>query len=97
MESSDEPLAGLPVPKHLQGVSLKPLLANPQVAWARPAVSTMKAGNHAVRTDRWRYIRYAGGGEELYDHDADPHEWTKRTHGTQTGVANYFSAITKAG
>lgn len=69
-------LAGLPVPKHLQGVSLRPLLANPQAAWDRPAISTMTAGNHAVRTDRWRYIRYAGGGEELYDHDADPHEWT---------------------
>ena len=32
--------------------------------------------NHAVRTEKWRYIRYADGGEELYDHDADPHEWT---------------------
>ena len=29
-----------------------------------------------VRTERWRYIRYADGGEELYDHDADPYEWT---------------------
>ena len=27
-------------------------------------------------TERWRYIRYADGSEELYDHDADPHEWT---------------------
>ena len=24
----------------------------------------------------WRYIRYADGGEELYDHRSDPHEWT---------------------
>jgi hypothetical protein len=29
-----------------------------------------------VRTDRWRYIHYTDGGEELYDHDSDPHEWT---------------------
>jgi hypothetical protein len=29
-----------------------------------------------VRTERWRFIRYANGDEELYDHDADPHEWT---------------------
>ena len=28
------------------------------------------------RTERWRYIRYADGGEELYDHASDPHEWT---------------------
>ncbi len=30
----------------------------------------------SVRTERWRYIRYNNGREELYDHDADPHEWT---------------------
>ena len=29
-----------------------------------------------MRTERWRYIRYADGGEELYDHAADPYEWT---------------------
>jgi arylsulfatase A-like enzyme len=68
-------LAGLPLPKHLQGVSLKPLLENPQAAWERPAISTMKQGNHAVRTEDWRFIRYAGGGEELYDERTDPHEW----------------------
>ena len=30
-------------------------------------------GDH---NDRWRYIRYADGGEELYDHTNDPYEWT---------------------
>ena len=69
-------LTGLPPPPHLQGVSLKPLLADPQAAWDRPAISSMHDGNHAVRTDRWRYIRYTNGGEELYDEQADPHEWT---------------------
>ena len=29
-----------------------------------------------VRTERWRYIQYADGAEELYDHHHDPHEWT---------------------
>ncbi len=24
---------------------------------------------------RWRYIRHNNGSEELYDYDADPHEW----------------------
>jgi arylsulfatase A-like enzyme len=28
-----------------------------------------------LRTDRWRYIRYQDGSEELYDHQTDPHEW----------------------
>ena len=31
--------------------------------------------NHAVRSERWRYIRYNDGSEELYDHEADPNEW----------------------
>ena len=30
----------------------------------------------SVRTRRWRYILYNNGSEELYDHDADPYEWT---------------------
>jgi len=29
-----------------------------------------------VRSEHWRYIRYADGSEELYDHDADSLEWT---------------------
>lgn len=28
-----------------------------------------------MRTEKWRYIRYADGGEELYDHDRDPLGW----------------------
>jgi iduronate 2-sulfatase len=27
-----------------------------------------------VRNERWRYIRYADGFEELYDHASDPDE-----------------------
>ena len=27
-------------------------------------------------SERWRYIRYADGSEELYDHRSDPNEWT---------------------
>lgn len=30
----------------------------------------------SVRTERWRYIRYNNGSEELYDHANDPREWT---------------------
>ncbi len=31
----------------------------------------------SVRTERWRYTEWDDGkqGSELYDHDADPHEW----------------------
>ena len=33
-------------------------------------------GNHAVRSEKWRYIVYADGSEELYDMVNDPNEWT---------------------
>lgn len=69
-------LCGLPLPVDLDGRSLTPLLANPETAWDAPVLTTHGRGNHALRTERWRYIRYEDGGEELYDHASDPHEWT---------------------
>jgi arylsulfatase A-like enzyme len=39
-----------------------------------PAISTWRAGNHAVRWEQWRLIRYRGGHLELYDHSVDPDE-----------------------
>ncbi len=69
-------LAGILKPEHVEGHSLRPLLKSPKSAWKRPALTTFGFQNHAVRTERWRYIRYADGGEELYDHSKDPYEWT---------------------
>jgi len=69
-------LAGLPIPAQNEGVSIRPLLENPGAPWDRPGVTTYHPGNHSVRTERWRYIRYNDASEELYDHDADPLEWT---------------------
>ncbi|MFZ5830970.1 MAG: sulfatase [Planctomycetota bacterium] len=68
-------LCGLPLNQALQGHSLVPLLKDPKAAWEHPALTTHHPGNHAVRTDRWRYIQYANGDEELYDHQRDPQEW----------------------
>ncbi len=68
-------LAGLPIPSHVRGRSLVPLLKDPQGQWDGVAVCTHGRGHHAVRDARYRYIRYADGGEELYDHESDPHEW----------------------
>jgi arylsulfatase A-like enzyme len=68
-------LAALPPRPGLEGASLVPLLRDPQAVWTRPSLTTHGRGNHSVRTARWCYIRYANGEEELYDHDADPHEW----------------------
>jgi arylsulfatase A-like enzyme len=69
-------LADLPPKDDLDGLSLVPLLRNPDLEWERPAIMTMGPGNHAVRTERWRYIHYRDGTEELYDHEKDPWEWT---------------------
>ena len=68
-------LASLPKPAWVEGDDIRPLLADPAAAWKGVAVTTFGQGNHAVRTDRWRYIRYADGGEELYDHNNDEYEW----------------------
>lgn len=69
-------LCQVPVPAHVEGPSLRPLLADPAAAWDRPALTTHGYQNHAVRSEKWRYIRYADGSEELYDETADPFEWT---------------------
>lgn len=69
-------LAGLDIPAHVEGRSLVPLLLDPERSWDYPALITYGYKNHAVRTNRYRYIRYADGSEELYDHDNDPNEWT---------------------
>ncbi len=68
-------LAGIPTPDHVEGKSIKSLLADPAGECSEPAVTTFRHGNHSVRVDGWRYIRYAGGGEELYDETQDPNEW----------------------
>lgn len=61
-------------PYPLDGISLVAQLRNPAAA-RRPVIVTHKPGNHAVCDDRWTYIRYRQGGEELYDRGSDAHEW----------------------
>lgn len=68
-------LAGIEPPAHLEGHSLLPLLRDPDAEWPHYAITTYRFGNHSVRTRRYRYIRYASGDEELYDHQHDPNEW----------------------
>jgi arylsulfatase A-like enzyme len=81
-------LCGLPPREELEGVSLKPLLDNPDAEWDRPAVTTYHRNNHAVRSEHFRYIRYADGSEELYDHREDPREWNNLS-----GDAQYADVI----
>ena len=68
-------LCELKAPKQLEGLSFTKLLEDPTGSWERPALTSTKKGNHTVRSQNWRYIRYIDGSEELYDHTNDPNEW----------------------
>lgn len=67
-------LCGLPKKPDLEGTSLRPLLDN-STGSRPPVIIDYLRGNHAIRDERWRYIRYHDGTEELYDEDADPQNW----------------------
>ena len=66
----------------LEGVSLKPLLDDPdgtvKAAAFSPGSMEGRIFGRTIRTKRFRYIRWEGdgGGEELYDHTNDPREFT---------------------
>ncbi|HAY44710.1 MAG TPA: iduronate-2-sulfatase [Gammaproteobacteria bacterium] len=68
-------LAGLDIPTHPEGISLLPLIEDPDIEWDHAAISTNDFGNHAVSTDQYRYIQYVDDTEELYDIKSDPNEW----------------------
>jgi arylsulfatase A-like enzyme len=76
-------LAGLPVPASMQGRSLLPVLDQTTAAWRKdffyehlfshPRIPP----SEAVRTERWKYVRYVGMNppyEELYHLAEDPSE-----------------------
>jgi choline-sulfatase len=68
-------LAALPQRNDLEGISLVPQLKDAAATRERPAITSHNQGNHGIRSERWRYIRYADGTEELYDMIKDPQEW----------------------
>ncbi len=69
-------LCDLPANPTNEGRSLVPLLGDPQQEWPYPAIVGWKENSFAVQDERYRYIRYGDGSEELYDHHDDPNEWT---------------------
>ena len=86
-------LAGFEVPEWLDGKSVKPQLNDPREA-RDPAITSYGSGNTSVRTERWRYIRYEDGSEELYDHQTDPDEWTNLAD--QKEFAEIKNSLTKS-
>lgn len=65
----------LSAPKQkLDGISMVPVLKNPKAKWDRPGLTTFGEKYSSVRSERYRYIQYPDGSEELYDHQTDPYE-----------------------
>jgi arylsulfatase A-like enzyme len=75
----------------LGGYSLRAFLENPDSKqWQGPngaltvignyhqvtKIDAVEKQNYSYRTKDWRYIRYSGGQEELYNHNKDPYEHT---------------------
>jgi len=79
-------LAGMPLPGHLEGISLKPLLDDPNRPWKPAAFSQYPRRTlmgYSMRTDRYRFTVWVGRNDhssvdsvELYDHETDPQENT---------------------
>lgn len=77
-------LTGVLPLKQFEGKSLRPLLDNPSATLHDAAFTQARRGKNAefwgrtVRTSRWRCTEWDEGrsGIELYDHDADPSEYT---------------------
>ena len=70
-------LCDLPPNPENDGQSFAKLLHNPDMKWNRPTLTTYQQGNHRIYDGRYSYITYRGG-EELYDHQSDPLEWTNQ-------------------
>lgn len=70
-------LTGLDAPDHLQGTSLRPLLAHPErkgrKKFAYSVVTRGRKLGFALRNQRWRYGKWPDG-EELYNLRNDPEE-----------------------
>ncbi len=82
-------LAGLPLPDHLEGKSMAPLLDDPNQPWKTAAFSQFPRrhqgrnyAGYAMRTDRYRYVEWIDRrtrdvvATELYDHMSDSAENT---------------------
>jgi arylsulfatase A-like enzyme len=97
--------AGLPVPGHLEGTSVLPLIDDPGRAWKSAAFSQYPRGRvmgYSMRTDRWRYTEWIERkpgkvvARELYDHQADPGENTN-VAAANPDVVKKLSAQLEAG
>ena len=50
-------------------------MKNPEASWHKTSLTVFGYKNYGLRSERYRYITYADGTEELYDHHNDRWEW----------------------
>jgi uncharacterized sulfatase len=91
-------LCGLPTVEGLAGTSLRPLLNDPSQPWSQAGYTQVVHGGtmgRSIRTERWRYTEWDDGraGRQLYDHDADPHEYVNLAQ--QPDLANVVAELSQ--
>ncbi len=69
-----------PPEDQLEGNDLSILMKDPEASWDNTTVTSFGYKNYGVRSERYRYIVYEDGSEELYDHEKDKWEWTNLAH-----------------
>ncbi|MDB4808388.1 sulfatase-like hydrolase/transferase [Verrucomicrobiales bacterium] len=61
--------------RQLEGKDLTVLMKNPKASWIKTSLTVFGYNTYSLRSERYRYITYADGTEELYDHEKDRLEW----------------------
>ena len=84
-------MCGLPSNAKNEGQSLKPLIEGSSSHWDKVAITTYRKQlkhckatktpyrenpSHGIFDERYHYIMYSDGSEELYDLQKDPNEWS---------------------
>jgi iduronate 2-sulfatase len=73
-------ICGLPAPTGMEGSSFVRLIDNVKTPWKRASFTQVvrydTVNEYAVVTKQFRYNSWGTDGEELYDHAADPFEYT---------------------
>ncbi len=94
-------LCDIPTPPDLDGISLRPQLANPAAPSAKPALGFWTQGQRTLRNERWRIITRPGkGGDpprvELFDYQNDPDESRNHADANPETVARLLDQLGKA-
>ena len=88
-------LLGIPAPESVQGKNLVPVLKNPETK-VRKAALSFNRGGHGLRSDRWAYLRYKNGDDELYDMEKDPEQFHNLAKNKEfTAIRNEMQSLLK--